>query len=217
IENARLLTELQARTQELTRSVGELQALGEVGQAISSTLDLETVLNTIVSRAVELSGLDGGVVFEYEEATEEFIHRAAAETGGVLGQARRGVRYRKGEGALGRTAITLGPVHVPDITVPGAYDSRVRDNLIESGVRAILAVPMIHQGRLLGCLGVTRNRAGDFPPETIELLRTFATQSALAIQNARLFLEIADKSRQLEVASQHKSEFLANMSHELRT
>src|SRR5262249_37077170 len=105
----------------------------------------------------------------------------------------------------------------PDITVPGAYDSRVRENLIESGVRAILAVPMIHQGRLLGCLGVTRNRAGDFPPETIELLRTFATQSALAIQNARLFLEIAAKSRQLEVASQHKSEFLANMSHELRT
>jgi signal transduction histidine kinase len=89
--------------------------------------------------------------------------------------------------------------------------------LIESGVRAILAVPMIHQGRLTGCLGVTRNSPGDFPGETVELLRTFATQSALAIQNARLFREIADKSRQLEAASQHKSEFLANMSHELRT
>jgi signal transduction histidine kinase len=106
---------------------------------------------------------------------------------------------------------------VPDITVPGAYDSRVRTSLIESGVRAVLAVPMIHQDRLVGCLGVTRNRPGDFPPETIELLRTFATQSSLAIQNARLFLEIEEKSRQLEVASQHKSEFLANMSHELRT
>jgi signal transduction histidine kinase len=76
---------------------------------------------------------------------------------------------------------------------------------------------MIHQERLVGCLGVTRNRPGSFPTETIELLRTFATQSALAIQNARLFQEIAHKSRQLEVASQHKSEFLANMSHELRT
>src|SRR5215831_213878 len=65
IENARLFKELQSKTQDLTRSVGELRALGEVGQAISSTLDLETVLNTIVSRAVELSGLDGGVVFEY--------------------------------------------------------------------------------------------------------------------------------------------------------
>ena len=106
---------------------------------------------------------------------------------------------------------------MPDITVPGAYDSRVRENLIESGIRAVLAVPMIHQDRLIGCLGVTRKWPGEFPAETIDLLRTFATQSALAIQNARLFREIEDKSRQLEVASQHKSEFLANMSHELRT
>jgi signal transduction histidine kinase len=76
---------------------------------------------------------------------------------------------------------------------------------------------MLREGQLIGCLGVTRNQPGNFPNETIELLRTFATQSALAIQNARLFHEIEDKSRQLETASQHKSEFLANMSHELRT
>jgi signal transduction histidine kinase len=76
---------------------------------------------------------------------------------------------------------------------------------------------MLREGQLIGCLVVSRNRPGDFPAETIELLRTFATQSALAIQNARLFHEIEDKSRQLEAASRHKSEFLANMSHELRT
>ena len=217
IQNERLFRELEGRTAALTRSVDQLTALGEVGRAVSSTLDLATVLTTIVSRAVELSGLDGGVVFEYDEDAEEFVQRAAAETGGVLAQTRRGIRYRKGEGALGQTAITLQPVQVPDITVPGAYESRVRENLIESGIRAVLAVPIVRQGRLLGCLGVTRNRAGDFPAETVELLRTFATQSALAIQNARLFHEIADKSRQLEAASRHKSEFLANMSHELRT
>ena len=101
--------------------------------------------------------------------------------------------------------------------MPGAYLGPHRDNLIASGVRAILSVPMVREGRLVGSLGVTRNRPGEFPAETIELLRTFATQSALAIQNARLFQEIADKSRQLEAASRHKSEFLANMSHELRT
>ncbi len=217
IENVRLFNELQARTAELTRSVDELTALGEVSRTLSSTLDLETVLTTIVSRAVQLSGLDGGVVFEYDEAAEEFVQRAAAETGGVLAEARRGLRYRKGEGALGRTAITLEPVQVPDITVRGAYDSRVRENLIESGIRAILAVPMVRDDRLIGCLVVSRNRSGDFPAETIEMLRTFATQSALAIQNARLFREIEEKSQQLEIASQHKSEFLANMSHELRT
>ena len=217
IENVRLVTELQARTQDLTRSVEQLTALGEVGRAVSSTLDLETVLSTIVSRAVQLSGLDGGVVFEYDEPTEEFVQRVATETGGTLAEVRRTTRFRKGEGVLGRTAITLEPAQVPDITVPGAYESRLRENLIASGIRAILAVPMVREDRLIGCLAVTRNHSGEFAAETIELMRTFATQSALAIQNARLFREIEDKSRQLEVASQHKSEFLANMSHELRT
>src|SRR5262249_23928547 len=112
IENVRLFTELQARTAALTRSVDQLTALGEVGRAVSSTLELDAVLTTIVSRAVQLTQMEGGVVFEYDEFAEEFIQRAAAETGGVLAQARRGVRYRKGEGALGRTAITLEPVQV---------------------------------------------------------------------------------------------------------
>jgi len=217
IENVRLFKELEARTAALTRSVGQLTALGEVGRAVSSTLNLETVLTTIVSRAVDLSGLDGGVVFEYDGDTEEFVQRAAAETGGALAVARRATRIQKGKGVVGRTAITLEPVQVLDITAPGAYVGPHRENLIESGIRAILAVPMLREGRLMGCLGVTRNQPGQFPTETIELLHTFATQSALAIQNARLFHEIADKGRQLETASRHKSEFLANMSHELRT
>ena len=217
IENVRLLSELQTRTHELTHSVEQLTALAEVGRAVSSTLDLETVLTTIVSRAVELSGLDGGVVFEYEEGEEAFIHRAATEQGGSLAEAGRATRVRKGEGVVGRTATTLQPEQVPDITVPGAYESRLRENLIASGVRAILAVPMVREDRLIGNLVVTRNQPGEFPSAAIELLRTFATQSALAIQNARLFHEIQQKSAQLEVANRHKDEFLASMSHELRT
>ena len=217
VENARLLDELQTRTAELTRSVDQLTALGEVGRAVSSTLDLETVLTTIVSRAVHLSGLDGGVMFEYDGGSEEFTHRAATETGGALAKARGSTRIRKGEGVVGRTAITLEPVQVPDITLPGAHESRLRENLIESGIRAVLAVPMLSEGGLIGSLVVSRNRPGEFATETIDLLKTFATQSALALQNARLFEQIADKSRQLEAASHHKSEFLANMSHELRT
>ena len=145
VENVRLFKELEARTAELTRSVGELTALGEISQVLSSTLDLETVLTTIVSRAVQLSGLDGGVVFEYDDGTEEFVHRAATETGGTLAEARRTTRVRRGEGMVGQTAITLEPAQVPDITEPGAYDSRLRGNLIESGVRAILAVPMVRE------------------------------------------------------------------------
>jgi signal transduction histidine kinase len=166
---------------------------------------------------VELSALDGGVVFEYDETAQEFVQRAATETGGTLAAVRRATRIPKGEGVIGQTALTLEPFQVADITVTGAYESRRRENLIESGIRAILAVPMVRESRLIGCLGVTRNHPGTFPPETIDLLRTFATQSALAIQNARLYREVEQKSRELEAASRHKSEFLANMSHELRT
>ena len=96
-------------------------------------------------------------------------------------------------------------------------ESRVRGALVRAGYRALLAIPLAREGHLIGGLTVIRKATGEFAPEVIELLRTFATQSALAIQNARLFRELADKSRQLEVTSQHKSEFLANMSHELRT
>jgi signal transduction histidine kinase len=93
----------------------------------------------------------------------------------------------------------------------------VRDLLIRLGWRSLLAVPLLREDHLLGGLVVNRNRPGPFAPEVIALLQTFASQSSLAIQNARLFREIEQKSRELETASRHKSEFLANMSHELRT
>ena len=89
--------------------------------------------------------------------------------------------------------------------------------MLRTGYRAILAVPLLRDERLIGALVMGRKIAGEFTSGVIELLTTFANQSALAIQNARLFRELAYKSRHLEVASQHKSEFLANMSHELRT
>ena len=217
IENARLLSELQARTHELTRSVGELRALGEVGRAVSSTLDLETVLTTIVSRAVQLAELEAGAIYEYDEAAEVFHLRATQNLPEEFLQVARPLALPKGEGATGRLAVTREPVQIPDITAPDAYHGRMRDVLLRMGHRALLAVPLISEDHIVGGLVVNRRRPGEFAPEVIELLRTFATQSALAIQNARLFREVEDKSRQLEVASQHKSEFLANMSHELRT
>jgi signal transduction histidine kinase len=216
IENVRLFTELQARTGQLTRSVEELRALGEVGQALSSTLDLETVLTTIVERAVVLSAADSGSILEYDETAEQFYLRVSNEDDEVIA-ALRGTPLRKGEGATGRMALTREPVQIPDIVVQGAYESRVREALLRSERRALLAVPLLSEEHIIGGLVITRNAAGEFPTEVVELLRTFATQSALAIQNARLFHEIEGKSRELETASRHKSEFLANMSHELRT
>jgi GAF domain-containing protein/anti-sigma regulatory factor (Ser/Thr protein kinase) len=217
IENVRLFTELEARTLQLTRSVGELKALGEVGQAVSSTLDLETVLSTIVSRATQLAGMDGGSIWEYDEASEEFYLHASDRLPDALVEVLRAAPIRKGEGALGRLAVTGEPVEIRDIADEGSYQSRVREALIRCGYRSVLVVPLLRENRLLGALAVNRNSAGEFAPEVIELLKTFATQSALAIQNARLFREIEEKSRELETASRHKSEFLANMSHELRT
>jgi signal transduction histidine kinase/DNA-binding response OmpR family regulator len=215
IENVRLFKELQARTAQLTRSVEELKALGEVSRAVSSTLDLETVLDTIVSRAVQLTGMAAGAIYEYDESAEVFHLRA---TEGLpdefLGSA---PVLRKGEGVTGQLAVTQAPVRIPDIGAPGAYQSRARDVLLRLGLRAALAVPLLHEGRVVGGLAVNRKTPGEFPPETVELLQTFATQSALAIQNARLFRDLGVARREAETANEAKSAFLATMSHEIRT
>jgi two-component system, NtrC family, sensor kinase len=218
IENVRLFQELQARTGELTRSVEELEALSAVSRTVSSTLDLPTVLTTIVSRAVQLSGAAGGVIYEYDEATQSFplqtTHRMEEELVEVL----RSAPIHLGEGATGQAALRREPVQLPDIGDEQAYSAtRIRTVLLQLGYRSVLAVPLLSEQRILGVLTVWRQAVGLFPDEIVNLLQTFATQSALAIQNARLFRELQAKSRELEVASRHKSEFLANMSHELRT
>src|SRR5256886_10801769 len=86
-----------------------------------------------------------------------------------------------------------------------------------AGFRALLTVPLLGADRIVGALVVRRKAPGEFPEHTVELLQTFAAQSVLAIQNVNLFTEVEEKSRQLELASEHKSQFVANMSHELRT
>jgi signal transduction histidine kinase len=217
IENVRLFQELRARTAELTRSVEQLTALGEVSRAVSSTLEVETVLDTVVARANQLAGADACTIYEYDEGSEQFHLRATHNLAPEFAEAIRAMPLRKGEGVMGRAAAMRQPVQVSDIREPGAYQSSLRDVLIGAGYRAALSVPLLREEQIIGSLSLTRKTPGEFSPEVVELLKTFATQSGLAIQNARLFREIEVKSRQLEAASRHKSEFLANMSHELRT
>jgi signal transduction histidine kinase len=217
IENVRLFQELEARTEDLARSVEQLQALGAVGQAVSSTLDLDTVLQTVVSRASQLAAADGGSIFEYDAASREFRLRATNGYAPELVVALRTMPIQMGEGVIGSAAEQREPMQVADVAREGAYRGRFRDVLLRTGYRALLAVPLVREDQVIGALSVNRKAPGEFPPGVIELLRTFATQSALAIQNARLFQELGDKSQELEAASRHKSEFLANMSHELRT
>ncbi|MEE8196909.1 MAG: response regulator, partial [Acidiferrobacterales bacterium] len=185
------------------------------GQAISSTLDLQTVLATIVARAVELSKTDAGTIYEFDEAEQVFEPRANYGMSDELVEALRGSRLRIGDGTVGQAAAQRAPVQVPDIENQPTH--RLHDLHKQTGFRALLAVPLLREERIIGGLVVRRKTPGEFPQDVLDLLQTFATQSALAIQNARLFREIEEKSQQLEVASQHKSQFLANMSHELRT
>ncbi len=218
IENARLIEQLQARTGELARSVEELQALGAVAQAVSSTLDLETVLTTIVARAVQLAGASGGVIYEFDEATQVFSRvRGAHGLDEDLGEVIRAAPIRLGEGVAGRAAAQQAPVQVADV-LQGSYDvTRVRAIFERHGYRSLLGVPLLFERQIVGVLAIWGRAPEPFAQDIVDLLQTLASQSVLAIQNARLFREIADKSQQLEAASRHKSEFLANMSHELRT
>jgi signal transduction histidine kinase/CheY-like chemotaxis protein len=207
--------ELETRSHELAQSVGELRALGEVTQAVNSTLDLATVLSTIVAKAVELSGTEAGSIYVVDPTTQGLQLRAShGMSDDLIAELnRQGVDLS--ERTIAEAAAQKAPVQTPDLK--GAPPSPVLDILLRAGYRAVLIVPLLGPEGLTGMLVVRRKAPGEFPQHTVDLLQTFAAQSVLAIQNANLFTEVEEKSRQLEMASQHKSQFVASMSHELRT
>ncbi len=214
IENVRLLTELRARTDELGQSVEELRALGEVTQAVNSTLDLQTVLSTIVAKAVQLSDTDAGSIYVHDETQQEFQLQANYGMSDELIAALKD-HHLDISGAVAQAANQAEAVQVPDMRDEAPIPAN--ELMLREGYRARLLVPLLRFHEVMGALVVRRKSPGEFSKTTIDLLRTFAAQSVLAIQNARLFQEIEEKSRQLELASQHKSQFVASMSHELRT
>jgi signal transduction histidine kinase/CheY-like chemotaxis protein/HAMP domain-containing protein len=210
-----LENKVAVRTGELARSVAELRALGEVSQAVNSTLDLETVLSTIVTKAVELSGTDAGAIYVANEGQDHFNLRATHGMSETMIAALREHGVGLSESWIVQAATQRGPVQVADLLQ--LQRSPVQEIIVRAGYRALLVVPLLRPDGIVGILVVRRKEAGQFARATIDLLQTFAAQSVLAIENARLFSEIEEKGRQLEIASQHKSQFVANMSHELRT
>jgi signal transduction histidine kinase/DNA-binding response OmpR family regulator len=206
---------LEARQQELSQKVDQLEALGEVGQAVSSSLDPDQVLAMIIMHAVQLSGTDGGSIFEFDDTDEAFVIRTAHGTSTELVDVLRRTYIGLNETLVGRAAKEGRPIQVPDLRNEN-LDAHLRQ-LHDAGWRSLVAVPMLHENRIVGALVVRRRRPGDFSEEICELMQTFASQSALAIHNARQFHELERKSDEVEIASRHKSEFLASMSHELRT
>jgi GAF domain-containing protein/HAMP domain-containing protein len=215
INNTRLFEEVQARTRELARSVNDLKALSDIGQIVSSTLDQKTVLSTVVERAVSLAAADAGVVFHFNEADQSF---GLVETIGLddaTAEAYRVGGAMAGASGVGEAIKSRQTVQYPDLA--SRPSNPLRDVAVGAGFHAVLIVPLIAANRLLGTLTILRKRTGDFAPGVVAMIQSFASQSAIAIHNARLFEEIAEKGRQIEIASQHKTQFLANMSHELRT
>jgi signal transduction histidine kinase/CheY-like chemotaxis protein len=212
---ADLEKKVELRTRELAQSVEELRALGEVSQAVNSTLDLETVLNTIVAKATQLSGTEVGAIYVHEDAKNEFALRATygMSEAFVAELARQGVGF--GHSTAAQAAMQRAPVQVADLKE--ANPTALQEVMLRAGYRALLVMPLLSRDKLMGALVVRRKAPGDFPQHSVDLLQTFAAQSVLAIQNANLFTGVEEKSRQLEMASQHKSQFVASMSHELRT
>ena len=215
IENARLVRELKEQSAALAASVEELKALAETGQAVSGTLDLTQVLDLVSSRAMALGQADACGLFRYDRTNRAFVLWRASGLDEDFSERVRHIRILEVETAMGRAIQQHVPVAVSDIMKLPNWP--LRDAAVGAGIRSVLVVPLVRAERVFGTLVLMRREQAEFPRRTVDLMQTFANQSVLAIQNARLFREIEDKSRQLEIASQHKSQFLANMSHELRT
>jgi signal transduction histidine kinase len=206
---------VQVRTRELAQSVSELRALGDVSQAVNSTLDLENVLTTIVAKAVQLSNTEAGAIYVFDNPKQEFRLRATHGMDqtmiGELLEQKISLNSPYIASAIKRSEV----IQIPDIRQEPP--TPINAIILRAGYRALLAAPLSRPGQIIGLLVVRRREPGSFQKGTVDLLKTFAAQSVLAIQNARLFSEIDEKSHQLEIESKHKSQFLANMSHELRT
>ena len=215
IENARLFEEVQKRSRELARSVQELKSLGAVAQAVTSSLELKVVLARILEHACAMSGAGGGAFYVLDKARGQFDLEAGHNMSDELIKAVREHPLRLGESVVGQCVEQRQPVQIDDLNQAPSH--ALYDIHLQAGVQALLAVPLLHQDEVIGALAVRRKQAGIFTEETVGLLQSFADHSAIAIENARLFEEIARKSSELEIASRHKSQFVANMSHELRT
>ena len=208
---------LMEQRSQLLEQQEEMRVLAEIGKVVNASLNIDTVLETIITEAVRLGGADSGTLYEFDQSEGAFDPRFNVGMPEEMVAALRGSRIRIGPGSVVGMAAEKRGVHmVEDIENDPTYQLRAA-NKRGGGFRGLLGVPMMSNDRIIGGLVIRRREPGAFDASRVSLLQTFATQSVMAIQNARLYDEIRVKGEQLDNASQMKSQFLANMSHEIRT
>jgi signal transduction histidine kinase/HAMP domain-containing protein/putative methionine-R-sulfoxide reductase with GAF domain len=194
---------IETRTRELARSIADLKALGEVSQSVNSTLDMKAVLATVVAKAVQLSRSEAGAIYVLEQPGDAFEMRATYQMSDALIAEVNRQQGNMGLTLVGRAVQSRAVVQVPDLHTE--TENPVQKLLLAAGFRSVLAVPLVGVDKVVGCLIVRRKQIGEFEPQVVDLMQTFAAQSVLALQNARLFDEVQARTAELTDTLQYQT------------